>query len=204
MRIGILGGTFDPIHMGHLVIAENARASLDLEKVIFVPSGEPWMKSGTKLSEARHRLKMVKLAIACKPMFRVSSREIDRPGPSYTIETLDALSIELGPHAELFFIVGLDSLKRFGEWKDPGRILRMARLVAVNRPGFKRPEDSYWEAFFNGAANRVVTVAGPSVDVSAREIRRRVSEGLTIRNQVCHEVGEYIAEHGLYRSRRVN
>ncbi|MFQ5860658.1 MAG: nicotinate-nucleotide adenylyltransferase, partial [Dehalococcoidia bacterium] len=135
MRIGLLGGTFDPIHLAHLLIAEEARVKLDLEEVVFVPTGEPWMKAGQPLSPGEHRLNMVRLATATNPFFRVSSVELDRPGPSYTVDTLEILRQEMGHEVEFCFLLGLDSLKSFHRWKEPARVLELCTLVAVARPG---------------------------------------------------------------------
>ena len=119
MRIGVLGGTFDPIHLAHLIIAEEARVSLQLEEVVFVPAGEPWMKAGQPLSPAHHRFNMVRLAVSSNPFFRVSPIEIDRPGPTYTVDTLRSLVDEYEPGVELFFILGADAFSGFRRWKDP-------------------------------------------------------------------------------------
>ena len=135
MRIGVLGGTFDPIHLGHLIIAEETRDRLDLEEVCFVPARDPWMKAGQPLTSGHDRLSMARLAVEDNPFFRVSTLELERPGPSYTVDTLKALQKEYGPEAQLFFILGSDAFARFDEWKDPEGILGLATLVVVDRPG---------------------------------------------------------------------
>jgi len=120
LRIGVLGGTFDPIHMAHLIVAEEVRSRLELEEVVFVPTGEPWMKAGTPLSSSHHRLNMVRLAVSSNPFFRVSSVEIDRPGPSYTLDTLEALLAEYGEGVEIFFFPPGGSLgPRRSRWGPP-------------------------------------------------------------------------------------
>ena len=198
MRIGVLGGTFDPIHLAHLIVAEEARVSLGLEEVVFIPTGEPWLKAGLSVSQAQHRLNMVRLAIASNPFFRASSLEIDRPGPSYTIDTLEAIAAEIGNEAEIFFILGVDSLEQFLSWKEPVRVLELATLVAVSRPCYKKFDPFSLDQLFSGASQRVVALDGPSIDISGRELRRRVGQGLSIRYQVCGTVAHYIMEHGLY------
>jgi nicotinate-nucleotide adenylyltransferase len=198
VKIGILGGTFDPIHLGHLIVAEEARVRLGLEEVLFVPTGKPWMKEGTPVSEAKHRLNMARLAISANPFFRLSSMEIDRPGPSYTVDTLEALREDYGPEAELFFILGVDSLTGFHEWKEPKRILEMATLVAVTRPGYQIPETKVFNGALGGMKDRLKMLEGVRVEISGRDLRRRVKEGLSIRYRVCSAVGKYINDHGLY------
>ena len=121
--------------MAHLIVAEEVRSRLELEEVVFVPTGEPWMKAGTPLSSSHHRLNMVRLAVSSNPFFRVSSVEIDRPGPSYTLDTLEALLAEYGEGVEIFFILGVDALTEFHRWKEPERILELAKLAVVSRPG---------------------------------------------------------------------
>ena len=123
MRIGILGGTFDPVHLGHLLIAEESRIGLQLDQVLFVPAGRPWLKEGQPLAEASHRVRMVELAIASNPHFRVRLNEVDRPGLTYTVDTLEELRSEVPDGAELYFILGLDAFESFHRWKEPDRIL---------------------------------------------------------------------------------
>ncbi|MBM3925481.1 MAG: nicotinate-nucleotide adenylyltransferase [SAR202 cluster bacterium] len=204
MKIGILGGTFDPIHLGHLIVAEEARVRLGLEEVLFVPTGKPWMKEGTPVSEAKHRLNMARLAISTNPFFRLSAMEIERPGPSYTVDTLTVLREEYGPEAEMFFILGVDSLAGFHEWKEPRRILEMATLVAVTRPGYEVPQTKVFNGALGGMENRLKTLDGVRVEISGRDLRRRVKEGLSIRYRVCSPVGKYIYDHGLYLDRVKN
>ena len=140
MRLGILGGTFDPIHYAHLVIAEECRVRLGLAGVIFIPAGEPPHKRRQSVTPAADRLAMVELAIASNPAFRVSRVEIDRPGPSYSVDTIAALQAELGPEAELYFIVGQDAMADILTWHEPRRLLALCRLVAIHRPGVREPD----------------------------------------------------------------
>ncbi|MCY4367594.1 MAG: nicotinate-nucleotide adenylyltransferase [Chloroflexi bacterium] len=200
MRTGILGGTFDPVHLGHLLIAEESRISLGLDQVLFVPAGRPWLKEGQPLTEACHRVQMVELAVASNPHFRVIRNEVDRSGPSYTVDTLEELREEL-PATELFFILGLDAFESFHRWKDPGRILELCRLVVVSRPGYSDEEQDRLLATCGDQADRICVLPVHNVDFSATEIRRRASQGISFRYQVPDAVEAYISAQGLYRQR---
>ena len=197
MRIGVLGGTFDPIHMGHLAIAEQARDQLELEEVCFVPAGAPWMKAGQALSSAQDRLCMVRKAVEDNPFFRVSTVELDRSGPSYTVDTLRELQEDYGPDARLFFILGTDAFARFGEWKDPEGILALATLVVVDRPGDTASTEEVEDRM--GIAGRVEHVRSIRLEISAMDIRRRVAEGESIRYLAPESVERHIYARGLYR-----
>ncbi len=196
MRIGVLGGTFDPIHVGHLAIAEQARDGLDLEEVCFVPAGAPWMKAGQALSSAQDRLYMVRKAVENNPFFRVSTVELERSGPSYTVDTLRELQEEYGPDARLFFVLGIDAFARFGEWKEPEEILALATLVVLDRPGGTAPAENLEEGM--GIAEKVEYVRSIRLEISAMDIRRRVSEGASIRYLVPEPVERHIYARGLY------
>jgi nicotinate-nucleotide adenylyltransferase len=201
-RIGILGGTFDPPHLGHLLIAETARAALGLEAVLFLPAGEPWLKSGRRITGTPHRQRMVELAIDGNADFRVCDRELRRNGPSYTVDTLRELRAGLADGVDLYFIVGSDVLTQFHRWKEPERILELCRLVVVERPdGPPEPMElmarQYPEAVADGA---VLSVPGPRVNFSASELRRLLSRGASVRYQVPDTVADYIKRHGLYRN----
>ena len=137
MRVGILGGTFDPVHLGHLTLAEEARVQLNLDQVLFIPAGQPWLKEGQQLSPAKDRLQMVRLAVASNPHFRVSAAEVERSGPTYTVDTLKALKDLLDLDTELFFILGLDAMEHFSRWKEPESLLEMCQWAVVERPGHK-------------------------------------------------------------------
>jgi nicotinate-nucleotide adenylyltransferase len=198
-RVGILGGTFDPVHNGHLAIAREARAELELEEVIFVPAGRPWMKAGQDIAPAADRVEMVRLAIAGQDWCRLSTIEIDRPGPTYTVDTLEALRVEYGGDAELYFIMGWDSLPGLPRWKEPLRIIRLCTLVALPRPGSPRPDIIALERAIPGLLGRLIILERPEVDVSATEIRERIAAGLPVSDLVPEAVAEYIGEKGLYR-----
>lgn len=200
-RIGILGGTFDPPHLGHLLIAEAARVALELESVLFLPAGEPWLKAGRRITPARHRLRMLELAIADNPHFGRCDCEVRRDGPSYTVDTLEQLSRDLPPDSELYFIVGSDVLPEFHLWKEPEQILELCCLAVVERPG--GPDDGiallaerFPEAAAMGAA---VPVHGPRVDCNASQLRQMLAQGRSVRYQIPDGVVAYIAEHGLYQ-----
>jgi nicotinate-nucleotide adenylyltransferase len=197
MRIGILGGTFDPIHYGHLVIAEECRHRLRLDQVLFVPASQPPHKRGRTISPAVHRLAMVELAIAGNPAFSLSRIELERTGPSYSVDTLAQLREEHGEGAGLFFIVGLDALPDLLTWHKPQRILQLATLAAVTRPGYEF-DLSHIVRQIPEAAERIVYVPAPSLDLSSTELRRRVTAGLPIRYQVPDAVERYVREQGLY------
>ncbi|MFQ5880391.1 MAG: nicotinate-nucleotide adenylyltransferase [Dehalococcoidia bacterium] len=198
MRIGVLGGTFDPIHVGHLILAEAARQELSLARVLFVPAREPWRKIGRELAPAHHRLGMVRLAIADNPCFSVSTVELEQPGPSYTADTLAALQEEMGPEGELFFILGQDALADLPYWKDPQRIIAQACLAVAQRSGWPLPSEAWLEEAVPGIAARLVPSPMPTIDISASAIRRRCREGRSIRYLVPSAVEEYIQAHGLY------
>ena len=201
MRTGILGGTFDPIHLGHLLIAEESRVSLGLDQVLFAPAGRPWLKEGQPLTDSRHRLKMVELAVASNPHFHVIHNEVDRSGLSYTVDTLEELRQQLSADSELFFILGLDAFESFHRWKEPDRILELCRLVVVSRPGYADEERDRLLANYQDQSDRICVLPVHNVDFSATEIRRRAAQGISFRYQVPEAVETYIAEHGLYREK---
>jgi nicotinate-nucleotide adenylyltransferase len=180
MRLGILGGTFDPVHVGHLAAARAAAACLELDRVLFVPAGVPPHKRGHASPE--HRFEMTRLATAGEPMFSVSRIELDRPGPSYTVDTLRALQGD-----ELFFICGADAIRDLPNWREWEQLPKLARFVAVARPGVTGPPVPY-----------ATYIRIPGVDVSSSEIRERVAAGLPITGLVAPAVEAYIHEHRLY------
>lgn len=201
-RIGILGGTFDPPHLGHLLIAETARVALDLESVMFLPAGEPWLKSGQRITPAAHRLRMVQLAVADNPDFCVSDCEIRRSGATYTVDTLRELRCGFSSETELYFIVGSDVLEQFHRWKEPEAILNLCRLAVIERPGGPEEGIAALRGNFSDAldAGAVVSVVGPRVDFSASELRRVLAAGQSTRYQIPDAVAKYIAEHDLYQT----
>ena len=200
MKLGILGGTFDPIHLGHLLIAEEARVTLELDEVVFIAAGQPWMKEGAPISDARHRLSMVRLAVGANPFFHVSALEIDRTGPTYTVDTLEELQSQADHDRHMYLILGMDSLKGLPRWERSESLLKLCTLVAVPRPGHHKREMGFLDDIQPGASTEVVLLESPEVDISGTEIRRRVSEGLPVRYMVPEGVERYIYSHGLYIS----
>jgi nicotinate-nucleotide adenylyltransferase len=198
MNIGVFGGTFDPIHNGHLGVIEEARTQLRLDEVIFVPAGWPWLKSESPISAVEHRVEMVRLAIENKPCCKLSTIEADKAGRSYTVDTIAEIKGQLG--AELFFILGWDAMARLPEWKEPSRLIEMCRLVAVPRPSHVVPDLKEPEAIVAGLSRRTVFMDKPHIDVSATEIRRRVAQNQSVSHLVPEPVDNYIEEHNLYKS----
>ena len=198
VKVGILGGTFDPIHRGHLAIAESARIKMGLDVVYFVPAARTPLKDSGAILAAEHRVKMVRLAIADYTCFKLSTIEIDRPGPSFTVDTIAELRDRLGDENELYFIIGWDSLIQFSKWREPARIIQMCRLVAVPRLGYSLPDKKSLEAATPGISKRLTILDEPKIDISATEIRRMAKRGESISNLVPEPVEEYIKQHKLY------
>jgi nicotinate-nucleotide adenylyltransferase len=198
LRLGILGGTFDPPHYGHLVLAENARVQLRLERVLFVLAGHPPHKPDRPIAPANHRVAMVEAAIADNPAFVLSRVDLERPGPHYTVEMLALLQQEY-PQADLFFLLGGDSLAQFLTWHDPAGIVREARLAVMRRPGYE-PDLAGLERAVPGVRERLVWLDAPYLDVAASGLRRRAHEGLPLRYLVPPAVEAYIHEHRLYEA----
>ena len=201
-KIGVLGGTFDPIHLGHLIVAEDLMEKLELKEVLFIPAGRPWLKlkEDKPISAAKHRLAMVKLAVASNPFFKVSTIEIDRPGFSYSIDTVLELKSKLGDKAEIYFIVGPDALQGLPRWKEPARLLEECQVVGIGRPGYAGANLRKLDRSIPGASRRITLVDVPQIDISSTGIRQRVSRGLSIRYLVPGSVEKYIHEHRLYVS----
>ncbi len=197
-----MGGTFDSIHLGQLLIADAARKQLQLDSVVFIPAGRPWLKAGRDISRSEHRLAMVELAIKGRPNFSVSKIELDRPGPTYTIDTLEQIRHEQGPETELFLILGMDSLRELPRWQQPARLFELCTVVGVSRPGYEDVAPSCLDEIADGASRRVEFVRGPLLNISGTVIRDRASLGQPLRADVPGPVEAYILEHGLYRSRQ--
>ena len=198
MRIGILGGTFDPVHIAHLIVAEEARIQLDLEEVVFIPTGQPWLKAAQPVSPANLRMEMVRVAIASNPFFRLSSIEVDRPGPTYTLDTLVALREEWGREAELHFILGADALQELPRWNEPNRIIELCTPVVFSRPEYINVSLEELEDALPGIAGKVRVLRDPQIGVSGTEIRRRVAGGTSIRYLVPEGVERFIIDNRLY------
>jgi nicotinate-nucleotide adenylyltransferase len=198
MNIGVIGGTFNPIHNGHLIVAEEVRVQLNLAEVLFVPAGQPWLKANSPITAAEHRIQMVRLAIAAEPCFKLSTMEVERDGPSYTVDTIAELEGQLGVGDKLFFILGWENLAEFPQWHEPSRIIKLCYLVAVPRPGYPAPDLKALEADIPGLSQSVILLDTPQIDISASAIRSRVAHGLSIAHHVPEPVERYIREHGLY------
>lgn len=199
MRLGIYGGTFDPVHYGHLLLAEQCREQCRLDEVWFVPANVAPHKTGAGTTSGKARAEMLEFAVAGCPRLRVSRMELERPGPSYTVDTLQTLHDD-DPRRELFFLIGADSLTDLPTWREPQRIARLAIIVAVNRGDRPLPDMASLEARLGQEAMaRVRFVQMPGVDLSATDIRRRVREGRGIRYMVPRAVEVYIQEHRLYQ-----
>jgi len=196
-RIGVIGGTFDPIHFGHLAAAEEARVRVNLEKVLFVVALLPPHKLDDEVTPVEHRLAMVRLGIASNPYFEVSHVDMDRPGPSYTVDTISILREQWGPGTELFFVMGLDSLVEMPTWHQPERLIRLCHLVAVTRPGVEVDLPAL-EISIPGISNRLEIIDMPGLNISSTDLQRRVRDGLPIKYQVPEEVERYVREHRLY------
>jgi nicotinate-nucleotide adenylyltransferase len=196
VNVGILGGTFDPIHIGHLVIAEEARIKLGLSEVLFVPAGQPWLKLDRNITAAAHRVEMVRRAIAGNPHFKLCTLEIERPSPSYTVDTLTILQKQLGSGASLFFILGRDTLAELPLWKEPQKVIRLCRLVVPPRLGSR--DLKHLNAAIPGLLDKVIQLDMPVIGISSSEIRQRIAQGLSIRYLVPHGVERYITEQRIY------
>ena len=199
MRRGIFGGTFDPIHMGHLILAQEVHWRLGLDEVWFIPTGEPWMKRGQSLASKEHRKAMVELAIAGNKGFKLSTIEMDRPRETYTVDTLEELHQGEMQHDEVLFIMGLDTLHNMHKWKAPGRVLELVQLVVALRPGEGDLDLKALRAIDSSVAERLMTVDLPLIEISGTELRHRVTAGQPYRYLVPDAVGDYIETHGLYR-----
>jgi len=197
-RLGIMGGTFDPIHYGHLVTAQEALVQFNLDRVVFMPTGQPARKTDRVVSPAEHRYLMTVLATASNPDFHVSRLEIDRPGLTYTVDTLTELRATYGSQTEIFFITGADAVWEIVSWKDAERVADLATFIAATRPGYDlAAAKSDHEDAATGV--RIETVEVPALAISSTDLRRRVAERRPIRYLTPETVAAYIEKHALYR-----
>ena len=196
MKIGILGGTFDPIHIGHLVVAEEARIKVGLNEVLFVPTGQPLLKPDRSITPADLRVEMVRRAIADNPHFKLCTLEIERSGPSYTVDTLMMLREQLGSEVSLLFILGRDTLAELPSWKEPQKLVQLCRMVVAPRLGSK--DLQHLETEIPGLLDKVIQLDMPVIGISSSGIRQRIAQGLSIRYLVPTEVENYIAEQKIY------
>lgn len=199
--VGVLGGTFDPIHFGHLAIAEEARETLGLERILFVPARVPPHKPGRPITAVKDRVAMVALAIADNPAFELCELELHRDGPSYTVDTLDELVADArsaGREPDLTFILSAEALAGILSWREPRRILELARLAVVPRPGHDLPSPEWLREQFGGLEERLVILGGPHIGISGSEIREHAAAGRSIRYFVPTPVARYVADHRPY------
>jgi nicotinate-nucleotide adenylyltransferase len=194
-RLGVMGGTFDPIHHGHLLTAEEARVQFELDEVLFVPTGQPWMKSERRVSPPEDRYLMVVIATSSNPRFMVSRLEVERDGPTYSVDTLRTVREERGD-VDLFFITGADAMLEILQWKDPEEALSMAHFIAASRPGY---DLSRFERGAPAEHPNVTVMQIPALAISSTDIRERVAAGRPIRYLVPEGVQTYIEKAGLYR-----
>jgi nicotinate-nucleotide adenylyltransferase len=192
MRVVVLGGSFDPVHLGHLRLAAEARAKLGADRVLLVPAAAQPLKAARRLAPAADRLAMLRLAAAPHPWLEVSEIELDRPGPSYTVDTLRALRADLGALAEIFFVAGADVLRELDRWYRADEIFRLARFVVATRPGHGLEVPP-------ALAGRVTPLEIEALPVSATEVRARLASGSGADDLLPAPVAAYIREHGLYR-----
>jgi nicotinate-nucleotide adenylyltransferase len=196
-RIGVLGGTFDPPHYGHLILGEQARDQLALKRVLWVPAADPPHKQNQRISAISHRLQMLSLALADNPAFEISKVDVERPGPHYTVDMLDLLQARY-PAAELVFLIGGDSLRDILTWHEPEGIVARVEMGVMGRPGMDTNLDELAKAV-PGLEERLSFIETPLIQISGYDIRRRVAEKKTIRYLLPYKVHSYIYEHGLYR-----
>lgn len=199
-KIGIMGGTFDPIHYGHLVTAEGVRAEFNLDYVMFVPAGNPPHKKGYKITDPQHRYLMTVLATVTNPFFEVSRIEIERQGFSYTVDTIKELKKRFPTDTELYFITGADAVLEILTWKEVDRLLAMCKFVAATRPGYEIPELNKKIAEIEKTySHKIFLVEVPAMAISSTDIRRRVSEGRPIKYLLPESVEYYILKNNLYK-----
>lgn len=196
MNIGILGGTFDPIHIGHLVVAEEARIKVGLNEILFVPAGQPLLKPDCNITPSDQRVEMVRCAISDNPHFKLCTLEIEHPGPSYTVDTLMMLRQQLGSEASFFFILGRDTLAALPSWKEPQKLVQLCRLVVAPRLGSQ--DLQHLETEIPGLLDRVIQLDMPVIGLSSSGIRQRIAQGLPIRYLVPDAVDKYITEQKMY------
>lgn len=197
-RLGIMGGTFDPIHMGHLVCAEQARDALELDGVVFMPAGNPVFKKHIKVTDAVHRVAMCKAAIADNPHFDVSTLEVDREGDTYTVDTLELLRAHFPKNVKLYFIAGADAIATLPEWRDASKLARLASFVGLNRPRSANLRSPQVAQHLGAAGFRTLFVEAPLFELSSSDIRKRIRGNRSVRYLIPPAVLEYIDSVGLY------
>lgn len=199
-QIGVLGGTFDPVHFAHLRLAVEAREQLGLDRVLFVLAPRPWRKAGRAITPVERRLAMLRLAIENNDSLALSTVEIARAGPTYTVETLAALQAEFGAGTGLHFILGADALRDLPQWREPQGILALSKLAVAKRPGRRLPSLTMLETLIPGISDRIESIVLPQLAISSTELRHRAAAGRSLRYLVPDAVAAYIERHNLYTS----
>ncbi|HEX2170915.1 MAG TPA: nicotinate-nucleotide adenylyltransferase, partial [Dehalococcoidia bacterium] len=195
-RTGILGGSFDPIHLGHLIVADHVYEQMRLDRMIFIPAGQSPLKKHQPAASGEDRLRMIELATEHCPRFQVSSIEVDRAGQSFTVDTLRLLRNQTGD--ELFFLMGYDQVLDLHRWRDPDRILELAQIVGMSRPEYQAPDLDGLAERLPAIRSRLVLVHVPAIEISSTDLRRRLAEGRSIEFRVMPGVRDYIQANGLY------
>jgi len=200
MKVGILGGTFDPIHIGHLIVAEEARYQLGLGRVIFLPAGKPYFKKDRIVSTKSDRLEMIKLGIKDNPLFEVSEIELAREGPTYSIDSIKRLKKELGDNVQLCFLIGMDALADMHKWKHPAELIEICQVVGLTRAEYDAFDWAKIEGKMPGAMQKIKIIEVSKIGVSSTDVRMMVASGISVRYLVPDAVVRYIEEHKLYKS----
>ena len=200
-RLGIMGGTFNPIHMGHLVTAEAVWDAFGLDEVLFIPAANPPHKEGQDIIAPAHRLKMTELAISSNPHFRLSDIELRRTGPSYALDTVDVLRDQFGESTELYFITGADAMNELFTWYHVGELLGKCHFIAATRQGIELDKAALQEHFGELGERHIHQIVTPALEISSTDIRERLRQGRSVRYLVSAEVETYIVKEGLYQCR---
>lgn len=200
-RLGIMGGTFNPIHLGHLATAEAVWDAFGLDEVLFIPSAHPPHKQGQEIIAPEHRLRMTELAISSNPHFRLSDIELRRTGPSYAVDTVNALRESFGKDTELYFITGADAINELFSWHHVKELLGKCHFIAATRQGTELDAASLWEHFGDLGQKHIHPLATPALEISSTDLRERLRQGRSVRYLVPDEVGAYIMKEGLYQCR---
>lgn len=195
-RIGLYGGSFDPIHLGHLIVADHVREALAFDQLIFIPAGQSPLKKHLPGASGEDRCRMIEAAIGDRCWFHVSTIEVDRAGQSYTVDTLRELRRRLD--GELYFLMGDDQVRDLHRWREPDEILRLATIVGMSRPDYTRPDPEAMSIRFPAIKERLLLLDVPAIDISSSDLRRRAAEGRSLAFRVAPAVEDYIARHSLY------
>ena len=198
MDVGVLGGTFDPLHNGHLQVATAALEQLSLDQILFVPAGRQWLKSNQYVSTVKDRISMVERGIEENPLFKMSTVDTDRDGPSYTVDTIEIIRKQLGSNAQIFFIVGMDSIVDLPLWHEPKRLINLCFLAAFPRPGITHKDILNATDKLPELKEKLLVLEGTKINISGTDLRQHVAKGHPIADKVPDAVDEYIRSTGLY------